>query len=42
MIAHVLLTLLNDLEKRDKMRDFLKIMSRMHTAFESFKVTKLS
>ena len=40
MIAHVLLNLLNELGKRDKMRGFVEFINRINTAFERFKVRK--
>ena len=39
MCAHVLLNLLNELRKRDKMRGFLSILSLFHNEFNKFNNT---
>ena len=40
MIAHVLMNVFKRIGERDKMRGFLKFMSRIHTTFERFKAAK--
>ena len=40
MSAHVLLKLLNEFGKRDKMRNLLSILSLLHTEFNKFIKTR--
>ena len=40
MSAHVLLNLLNELRKRDKMRGLMSILSLFHNEFNKFKNTR--
>ena len=41
MSAHVLLKLLNELRKRDKMRGLPSILSRFHNKFNKFNDTEV-
>ena len=40
MSAHVILNLLNELGKRDKMRGLLSILSLFHNKFDKFNYTR--